>query len=89
MVSLEEMGRKEQNSREHFSTLSNVKTTGQGSNGKGGEGWQSMRSNCVCLEFFVGYFFCFKTKKVTNLQLKQAVEPPNENLSPCCCFLNS
>ena len=40
-------------------------------------------SNGVCLEFYVGYFLCFKTKKVTNLQLKQAVEAPNEKLSPC------
>ena len=29
-----------------------------------------------CLEVYVAYFLCFKTKKVTNLQLKQALEAP-------------
>ena len=31
-------------------------------------------SNGVCLEFYVGYFLCFKTKKVTNLPTQQVVE---------------
>ena len=30
----------------------------------------------VCLEVYVGYFLCFKTKKVTNLQLKKSLEAP-------------
>jgi len=34
------------------------------------EQWKKVRSNTFSLEFSLGYFLCFKTKKVTNMRLK-------------------
>ncbi|MGB2704027.1 MAG: hypothetical protein WBC81_10185, partial [Chitinophagaceae bacterium] len=38
-----------------------IKKKGRRQNRKGGGGWQSLRSNGVCLDFFVS--FCIKAKR--------------------------